>query len=276
MTASRTFRRAFWRRLAASFFPTSARPRCPRATAWLARSRTTWSRCSRGGRLSAGWSRDDFARRISFLAPPRKGSHDRVPERRGDTEAVAVVLEVMAHVMGAQRLPELGPRHVMVQVVVHVVIGEVAEDESREDREGMRRAEDQHVETEEQRRQGDADGGGHDEPHRVVRMVVMDAVDDEVETVAPAELRLPVEEQAVEPVLGQRPDPEAGGEHQGGGAGCEASVDPEPDAADDDRDEDDRRDRRMDAGEEIEKAALEHRRRGREAGCALVRHRRGS
>jgi hypothetical protein len=161
---------------------------------------------------------------------------------------------------------------VVVQVVVHVVVGEVAEDEPREGREGVRRPEDQHVEPEEESGERHADGGGHDQPHRVVRMVVMDAVDDEVEAVAAAELRLPVKEEPVEPVLGQRPDREPGEEEEDGGADGESPVDPEPDPADHHRDEDHRRDDRMDPGEEVEEAALEHRGRGRELGCALVRH----
>ena len=181
---------------------------------------------------------------------------------------------MVAHVVGRAAASRVGLRHVVVQVVVRVVVGQVADDEAGEEREGVGRAEDQHVEPEEERRERDADRGRHDQPHRVVGVVVVDAVDDEVEAVAAAELRLPVEDEPVQPVLGQRPDPEAGEEEQDGGPDREAAVDPEPDAADHDRHEDDRRDRRMDAGEEVEEAALEHRRGGRELRCPLVCHRR--
>ena len=51
--------------------------------------------------------------------------------------------------------------------------------------------------------------GRHHEPHPVVRMVVMDAVDDEVEPAADRVVGLPVEDQTVQPVLGERPDQRA-------------------------------------------------------------------
>ena len=95
-----------------------------------------------------------------------------------------------------------------MHVVVGVVVAQVAEDEPREGGAGVRRPENQGEEAEEERREGDADGRGHDQPHRVVGMVVVDAVDHEVEPVAATELGLPVEEEAMEPVLGQGPDGE--------------------------------------------------------------------
>ena len=116
--------------------------------------------------------------------------------------------------MGPQLLAELSLRHVMVQVVMRVVVGQVAEDESGEGREGLRRPEDEHVQAEKDGRERDADRRGHDQPHRVVRVVMVDAVDDEVETVAAGEPRLPVEDQAVEPVLGHGPDGDPGREEQ--------------------------------------------------------------
>jgi hypothetical protein len=79
-------------------------------------------------------------------------------------------------------------------------------------------------------------------------MVVVDAVDDEVEAIAAAELRLPVEEQAVEPVFGQRPDADPDREHEDGGPDREPSVDSEPQSPDHHGHEDDRRDGRVDAG----------------------------
>jgi hypothetical protein len=185
-----------------------------------------------------------------------------------------VVLEVVAHVVGAQALPELRLRHVVMQVVVHVVVGQVARDEPGEDREGLGRPEDEDIEPEEESGERDADGRRHHQAHRVVGVVVVDAVDDEVEAVTAAELGLPVEEQAVEPVLGQRPDREPRQEEQRDAGGRQAPIDPEADAGDHDRHEDDRRDSRVDPGEEVEEAALEHRRRGREPRCPLVRHRR--
>src|SRR5215208_7950710 len=107
----------------------------------------------------------------------------------------------------------------------------------------MRRPEDEDVEPEEESGEWNADGGGHDQPHRVVGMVVVDAVDDEVEAVAAPELGLPVEEEPMEPVLGQRPDADTDGNEQDGGAGGKTPVDAQPNSGDQDRDEDDRRHR---------------------------------
>jgi hypothetical protein len=184
-----------------------------------------------------------------------------------------VVLEVVAHVLLAQALAELGLRRVVVHVVVRVVVGQVADDEPGEERESVGHPEDQGEEAEEDRGEGDARGGRHHEPHRVVRVVVMDAVDHEVEAVAARELRLPVEHEAVEPVLGRGPDHDAGGDQQRRRQTREPAVDSDPRARDDHRDEDDRREGGVNSGEEVEEAALEHRRRGRKPLCPLVRHR---
>jgi hypothetical protein len=111
----------------------------------------------------------------------------------------------------------------------------------------MRRPEDEDVEPEEEGGERNADRRGHDQPHRVVRMVVVDAVDDEVEAVAAAELGLPVEQEPMEPVLGQGPDAHADGEEQDGGAGGKTPVDAQPNSGDHDGNEDDRRHRGVDA-----------------------------
>ena len=160
-----------------------------------------------------------------------------------------------------------------MEVVVGVVVGQVPGDEPREGRQGVGRPEEQDVEPEEEGGERNADRRGHDQPHRVVRVVVVDAVDDEVEAVAAGELRLPVEDEPVEPVLGQGPDRNTDAEEQDGGADGEPAVDPEPDPGDHNGDEDDRRYGGVDAREEVQEPALEHRRRGRQLGCPLGSHR---
>ena len=54
-----------------------------------------------------------------------------VPERRADAEAARVVLEVVAHVQLAQALPEARLRAVVMQVVMHHVVDQVAGQEAR-------------------------------------------------------------------------------------------------------------------------------------------------
>src|ERR1700752_5084348 len=66
----------------------------------------------------------------------RQGSEDDVPERGGDAVSVAVILEVVAHVLLPQAFPQLRLRGVVMQVIVGVVVGEVADDQAGEDRVG--------------------------------------------------------------------------------------------------------------------------------------------
>ena len=51
--------------------------------------------------------------------------------------------------------------------------------------------------------------GRHDQAEPVVGVVVVDAVHDEVEAAAERMIGLPVEDEPVQPVLGQRPDQQA-------------------------------------------------------------------
>ena len=84
------------------------------ATRWTTRTPGSSSRLAlrAGGRVSG--ASGAFA---------RQRAEDDVPERRGDAVAVAVVLEVVAHVLLAQPLAELRLRHEVVHVVVRVVVG---------------------------------------------------------------------------------------------------------------------------------------------------------
>ena len=158
---------------------------------------------------------------------------------------------MVAHVVLAQLLPELGLRHEVVDVVVGVVVDQVAEDEAGEEGEaGV--AEDQPEGEQEEPRQRDRDRGRHHQAHAVVRVVVVDAVDDEVHTATDRVVGLPVEDEAVQPVLGQGPDRCSGQGQQDQLPDRVAAVDPQPLHRDDHRDEDDSRDRGVDPGEEIE------------------------
>ena len=81
---------------------------------------------------------------------------------------------------------------------------------------------------EEEHGERDAGAGWHDEPQPVVRVVVVDAVDDEVKPGADRVVGLPVEDQPVEPVLGERPDEDAERDEQGELARRIALVGAEP------------------------------------------------
>ena len=141
--------------------------------------------------------------------------------------------------------------------------------------EGGGGAEEQEEGAVEEGRERDADRRGHDQPQLVVGMVVVDAVDDEVHAVAEFVVGLPVEDQPVQPVLGQGPDRDAAQGEQEKRPEAEAAVGSEPLHRHHDRHEDDRRDSRVDPREVVEKGAVEHLRGGRQALASLMRsHRR--
>src|SRR4051795_7500690 len=58
------------------------------------------------------------AGKLRLAAFARQGPKDDVPDWRGDAVSVAVVLKVVAHVLLAQPLTELGPGDEVVHVVV--------------------------------------------------------------------------------------------------------------------------------------------------------------
>src|ERR1044072_9089932 len=88
-------------------------------------------------------------------------------------------------------------------------------------------------------------------------MVVVDAVDDEVHAATEGVVWLPVEDQPVQPVLGQGPEADAAEAEQHQLPGGEALVGAQPPHRDDDRTEDQGRGRWMHPGEEVEEFALE-------------------
>ncbi len=112
--------------------------------------------------------------------------------------------------------------------------------------------------------------GGHDEAHRVVWVVVVDAVDDPVKACADPILGLEVKDDPVQPVLEERPrqvaaDEEAGEDEHG------EMLKGEDREHNDRRREDDHRHRRMHAREEVEQAGVEHPRRRAQRVCARGR-----
>ncbi len=106
--------------------------------------------------------------------------------------------------------PERATRAEVVDVVVDHVVGEVAGEESSAESGRIASAEDQKEDPEHERPQRDADRRWHHQAQRVVRMIVVDAVDDPVHPRAEALLRLEVEDDPVQPVLEQRPQRIAG------------------------------------------------------------------
>src|SRR5215210_4532681 len=172
----------------------------PRCQAWSSRPRFP----SGSSRLWSGpatkpsseidmWQVVSGITRCSVPAPQRGAEHV-VPERGADAEAACVVLEVVAHVELPHHLPEARLRTVVVQEVVRHVVDEVAEQEPGREDAPLRRAHHQHEQPEEPGRQRHAHRRRHHEAQRVVRVVVVHAVDDPVEAGAEPRVRLEVED----------------------------------------------------------------------------------
>ena len=117
-----------------------------------------------------------------------------------------MVLEVVPHVKLAKFATQRSLRPMMVHVVVEHVVEEVARKEAAGENEPSSAWQDSPEQEQEQARQWDARSRGHHKPERVVRVVVVDAVDHEMETVGPFAVSVKVEYEAVKPVLGKGPE----------------------------------------------------------------------
>lgn len=129
-----------------------------------------------------------------------------VPQPRGNAIAGIGVHVVMHEVV----LPELLPgavarRLVPVLGVVHGDVGEVAQHEAGEEHEDVGGAH-QPEEQEEQAREEQARNGRHREPPRIHRMLVVDAVRIVLDPVQWPRVGLGVVQEAVDVVLGERPE----------------------------------------------------------------------
>ena len=163
----------------------------------------------------------------------------------------------------AQRQSELRRRGRVVRVVVHHVVGEVACDEAGQTGIAQRRAEQQRGDEprDDHDRSGEQDR--HDQAQRVARMIMVDAMDQEMEALAERAGELPVEEVAVAEILDQRPDEVAEREHAHNGQ-RRHQLEPGGEQGDDHRQVDEQRHRPVNAGELVEQRVVEQARRCRE------------
>ena len=145
---------------------------------------------------------------VSFVLwlGPGLGSEDRIPERRANSEGSVVVLEVVAHVKLAQLATERGLRTVMVHVVMEHVVEEVTGEEPAPKDQPRAAWKDSPKEQQEAAREGDAGRGWHDQSKRIVWVVVVDAVDHEVESMRPFVVSVKVEDETMKPIFGECPE----------------------------------------------------------------------
>ena len=116
----------------------------------------------------------------------------------------------------------------MVQVVMRQVVPDVSGDEAREERVVQMRAEHCLERPPQHQSDGRRDDGRHHEAIGIVRIVVVDAVDEPGSVALPFDLlvRLPVKNPAVQQVLEQGPSENAEREHAGERAARKVGVAP--------------------------------------------------
>ena len=134
------------------------------------------------------------------------GAEHDVPPRRADTEPTCVVLEMMAHVELVQALAEPAAWAMVMESKMRHVVGEVSPEKPCADRPRKRCPQNQNEEHEKCRRERQRERGRKDEALGIVRVLVVDAVDDPVHACPQTAPGLEVEHSAVEPILDERPE----------------------------------------------------------------------
>ena len=174
----------------------------------------------------------------------------------------------------AQPAPQRPARTEVVQVVVRHVIRQVTGVEARRDAGRVTVSESHVEEPEQQRRERHAHGRRHDQPQRIVGMVVVHAVDDPVQARTQSLLRFEVKHEPVQPVLEQRPQRIAAGRQTHRDRHALHREPPRGHHHDQRREDQDGHDR-VHARERVQQARLEHRRRGAQhfgATALLIAH----
>ena len=150
------------------------------------------------------------------------GAKNIIPQWVAYSESPVVFLVMMQHVMLLDALPErMAPPEVM-HGIVHHIVAQIADQESGEKRIDSRLAYQRLKAEEEQECKRNAYARWHDESKPVVRVVVVHAVPDEVQALAPFARRYPMKKKTVQNVFGQRPYEEAGQKQYG--QVCPATV----------------------------------------------------
>ncbi len=168
---------------------------------------------------------------------------------------------MVPHVQLTQPLRDAVFRVRVMQGEMQHVVEEIPREEARGDRPRERQLEGHREEEPEERAERHRHRRRHHEPHRVVRMIVMHAVHEEVQAGAEPVIRLEVEDDAVDPVLAERPDSVAA--EQAEKRLQHAHVVERANREDRDRrSEDERDDGWVHACEAIERPRFEERRRG--------------
>src|SRR5262245_56968320 len=150
---------------------------------------------------------------------------------------------------------DAAPHRKMVNRVMNGVVAEIPSDEAGPDcwRRGSKEKNEHAIKND---RQWNAHHGRHDQPFGVVRVIVVNAVDDEMELLSNFAVRFVVKRVAMNDVLQQRPDGEADAKPEGNGQDRQL-LDSKIEAGSDQRHVQDQRCRRMNPRKEIDEIAPE-------------------
>ena len=138
------------------------------------------------------------------------------------------------------------------------VIGKITRDEAREERRKITSAEYFHETEVEHDRERYADYRRHNESRRVVRIVVVNAMEHEMNFLTPSAFGNEVEHEPVKDVLGETPDEDADHEEGKDVIKAESEFDRPVEHQCDYGEVKDSRNRRMHMRQELEKVVLEH------------------
>ena len=179
---------------------------------------------------------------------------------------------MMAHVIALQPEKETAFHREMVGRVMQGIVEEITGEKSGVDRE-RETTEGEEESPVEKEGEGNAHARRHDQPAGIVRVIVMHAVEHEVQSLAPGAPRLVMEDPTVHGVFHKAPDENAGDEKQGdererGRAHSEREIEQVAHR----RHVKHERRNRMNVREELQKIALEQADRFVAIGDEMLRH----
>jgi len=159
--------------------------------------------------------------------------------------------------VSAEIAPDPAFHREMMDGVVHHIVTEVAGDEPGEEGVTVFRTENESEKEEKADRKRNADCRGHDEPARIVREVMMDAVHDKMEPFAPGRVRFEMKNLSMQEVLRERPGKETGAKQDN--SRCRSGLDlGQVKRIEDHGDEDHEGKCRMDVCENLHELRIEH------------------
>ncbi len=140
-----------------------------------------------------------------------------VPQRVAYTEPPVVFLVMVEHVVLLDALPKRMIPAQVVHGVVHHVVAKIAQHETGKKWIHCRLAHQGQESVEKNNCERDTQAGWHHEPKTVVGVVVVDAMPDKMQALAPLTWRNPVKNETVQHIFSERPGKEPDKKQSGSG-----------------------------------------------------------